>query len=171
MSEFWIDPPSIDLRVEVDNECVPMGSGKEIAGPTDLKLFLRIQSARGWMLDIVRNGVTETAHSSRIEQDRFAAELQIPIRTSSSYRVVCRGESGAMVVSDSVAFKLPDNPSYRFYPERRRLKGLIQPAAHASAAEAIRRCPGNNEYPSLDYFRCVRLNQLPQPSLKTASIP
>ena len=98
--------PSIDLRVEVLDTTVPMGTGADIAGPARAKLVVSIKNGGGWMLDVLRNGLVEAMHSSRhISTDEFCSVVDVRVQTSCTFKVACRRDDAA-VLSDPVVLRL-----------------------------------------------------------------
>ena len=98
--------PSIDLRVEVLDTTVFMGTRADLAGPARAKLVVSIRNGCGWMLDVLRNGLVEAMHSSRqINSDEFCAIVDLPVRTSCTLKVACWRDNDA-ILSDGVVLRL-----------------------------------------------------------------
>src|SRR5262245_8098059 len=56
--------PTIDLQVESGNDTAGVGASLDIERPSSVKLIITVRGGAGWILDVIRNGLLEMAHSS-----------------------------------------------------------------------------------------------------------
>jgi len=127
--------PTIDLHVESGNDTVSVGACLDIERPSPVKLIVVVRHGAGWLLDVIRNGLLEMAHSShRISDDDFQAVLVVGVHTSCTFRIACRNEADQTILTGMVVIRVRSgavmhDSETRQILARRRVKGLLQRAA------------------------------------------
>ena len=90
-----------------------------------------VHDGKDWIVDVIRNGLLEMAHSScHIPDDEFSSVMNVAVHTSCSFRIACRQKSGIAVHTDSVVVRLRSGARFAqpWEKERRRIPGLLQRA-------------------------------------------
>ena len=126
--------PIIDLQVESGNDTAGVGASLDIERPSPVKLIIAVRDGSGWILDVIRNGLLETAHSSlHITDNDFHAVLTVGVHTCCTFRLACRKDSdrdgvltGMIVIRVRSGAVMPDIESSIRSLTRRRVKGLLQ---------------------------------------------
>jgi hypothetical protein len=126
--------PTINLQVESGNDTVGVGASLDIERPSPVKLIIAVSNGAGWILDVIRNGLLEMAHSSlRITEDDFRAVLNVGVHTCCTFRLACRRETdrdavltGMVVIRVRSGAVIRESETARQLVARRRVRGLLQ---------------------------------------------